>query len=211
MLVKLLAYFARSLDAEPNNPTAVDKLFNLFAYTAPPGFRTPDLNLGDSPYRASAATKDGRIVVTGSSENGGSSRTSNVRVWEAGSSGYREISSRNINGDNRSVWYNSIDINPQENHVVIGYGNENFSEILDLKTGENIATIPLKGVTCRYSKDGAKLLINSGWLKVTNIWDIKQNKNILKLILKIFTPDGVAMNRKLYLELTPRLNQPSWT
>ena len=59
-------------------------------------------------------------------------------------------------------------------------------EIIDIKTLESIQTIPIQGVLCRYSKDGSRILINQGWKKATNIWDVKTNTNILEIDTKDF-------------------------
>jgi WD40 repeat protein len=93
------------------------------------------------------------------------------------------------NGDGRGVWYNSIDVSPDGTRCVIGYGNKDFTDIIDLKTGGTIQTIPLKGVLCRYSKDGSKILINQGWKKATNIWDLASNSSILEIDTKDFYPE----------------------
>ncbi|MGB1760591.1 MAG: ATP-binding protein, partial [Verrucomicrobiales bacterium] len=51
-----IAYFARSLVAEPNNPTAIDTAFNLFAYTSPPGHLSRNLDFDSAEYRTSTST-----------------------------------------------------------------------------------------------------------------------------------------------------------
>ena len=72
---------------------------------------------------------------------------------------------------------------------MVGWANRDFSEIIDIETLEVIQTIPIKGVYCRYSKDGSKLLINQGWKKATNIWDIASNSSILEIDTKDFYPE----------------------
>lgn len=183
---KAAAYFSRSLIAEPNNPTALDKIFNLFSYDSPPGYLSEKLTFDGAKYKTSAATKDGKIVITGAHDwTSGNSKVSNVRIWGASDDGYIEVA----NGDGRGVWYNSIDVSPDGTRCVIGYGNKDFTDIIDLKTGETIQTIPLKGVLCRYSKDGSKILINQGWKKATNIWDLASNSSILEVDTKDFYPE----------------------
>ena len=183
---KAAAYFARSLTAEPNNPTALDKIFNLFAYDSPPGYLSEKLNFDGADYRTSAATKDGKIVITGAHTiNSGSSKKRNIRIWGASDDGYIEVTNDNDAG----VWYNSIDISPDQKNCVIGYGNKNLTEIIDIQTGEKLQSIPLQGVLCRYSKDGSKILINRGWKKATNIWDLDSNSSILEIDTKDFYPE----------------------
>lgn len=183
---KAAAYFARSLTAEPNNPTALDKIFNLFAYDSPPGYLSNRLSFDGADYKTSAATKDGKIVITGAHYwRSGNSKEKNVRIWGSSDDGYIEVAK----DDGRGVWYNSIDISPDEKYCVIGYGNKDFTEILDLKTGQTVQSIPLKGVLCRYSKDGSKILINRGWKKATNIWDLDSNSSILEIDTKDFYPE----------------------
>ena len=183
---KAAAYFSRSLIAEPNNPTALDKIFNLFAYDSPPGYLSEKLNFDGADYRTSAATKDGKIVITGAHTiNNGSSKKRNIRIWGASDDGYIEVTNDNDAG----VWYNSIDISPDQKNCVIGYGNRNLTEIIDIQTGEKLQSIPLQGVLCRYSKDGSKILINQGWKKATNIWDLDSNSSILEIDTKDFYPE----------------------
>ncbi|MDB4550181.1 ATP-binding protein, partial [Akkermansiaceae bacterium] len=47
---KAAAYFSRSLIAEPNNPTALDKIFNLFAYNSPPGYLSQKINFDGANF-----------------------------------------------------------------------------------------------------------------------------------------------------------------
>ncbi len=183
---KAAAYFARSLIAEPDNPTALDKIFNLFAYDSPPGYLSEKMDFDGADYKTSKSTRDGKIVITGAHHwRNGNSKEKNVRIWGGSDDQYIEV----FNGDGRGVWYNSIDISPDEKHCVIGYGNKAFTEIIDIKTGEPIQSIPLIGVLCRYSKDGSKILINQGWKKATNIWDLPSNSSILEIDTKDFYPE----------------------
>ncbi|MDA7523498.1 WD40 repeat domain-containing protein, partial [bacterium] len=183
---KAAAYFSRSLIAEPNNPTALDKIFNLFAYNSPPGYLSQKINFDGANFKTSAATKDGKIVITGAHTiSSGDSKKRNIRIWDASDDGYIEVT----NDDDGGVWYNSIDISPDEKNCVIGYGNRNLTEIIDLKTGETIQSIPLQGVLCRYSQDGSKILMNQGWKKATNIWDLTSNSSILEIDTKDFYPE----------------------
>ncbi|MDA7931017.1 hypothetical protein N9B34_02105 [Akkermansiaceae bacterium] len=183
---KAAAYFSRSLIAEPNNPTALDKIFNLFAYDSPPGHLSEKLTFDGAKYKTSAATKDGKIVITGAHTiSSGNTEKRNIRIWGASDDGYIEVTNDNDAG----VWYNSIDVSPDGTRCVIGYGNKDFTDIIDLKTGETIQTIPLQGVLCRYSKDGSKILINQGWKKATNIWDLASNSSILEVDTKDFYPE----------------------
>jgi len=180
------AYFARSLVAEPNNPTAIDTVFNLLAYTTPPGHLAKNLDFDGAYFLTSASTKDGKIVITGAHTwINDSSTDKNARIWDSSKEGYVEI----FNGDGNGVWYNSIDISPDEKHFVIGWGNREFTEIIDIETREIVQTIPIKGVLCRYSKDGSKMLINQGWKKATNIWDLSSNSSIFEIDTKDFYPE----------------------
>ena len=69
------------------------------------------------------------------------------------------------NGNGYGVWYNSLDISPDEKRFVVGWANRDFSEIIDIETLEIIQTIPIKGVYCRYSKDGSVIDQSRNWKK----------------------------------------------
>ena len=67
-------------------------------------------------YRTSAATKDGKIVVTAAQGNG----EENVRIWSPLHSGFKDLNAE-------GPWYNSLDISRDETHLIVGYGNKDYS------------------------------------------------------------------------------------
>ncbi|MGK0186692.1 MAG: WD40 repeat protein/energy-coupling factor transporter ATP-binding protein EcfA2 [Verrucomicrobiales bacterium] len=61
-----VAYLARSLERNSDNPAAIDQIFNLLAYYAPPGYRAtdPHPNFGLDMMFSCAATDDSSMVAT---------------------------------------------------------------------------------------------------------------------------------------------------
>jgi WD40 repeat protein len=103
-----LAHFARALEREPDNPSLIDRTFNLLAYDRPPGYRSPKLNLQSDYIETSTATQDGTTVITaihasGNSEfafypgdgfslNYGNANIGNVGAGEEGMAGKTNVS-----------------------------------------------------------------------------------------------------------------------
>ncbi len=77
---RAVGYLARSLKSDPENAAAVDRIFNLLGYVAPPGYFPPSIDTGPGIVYASDSNRAGDLIATVGQELNG---TATVRVWRA--------------------------------------------------------------------------------------------------------------------------------
>lgn len=77
---RAVGYLARSLKSDPENSAAIDRIFNLLGYVAPPGYFSAAIDTGPGIIYASDSNRAGDLVAATSQELNG---TATVRVWQA--------------------------------------------------------------------------------------------------------------------------------
>ncbi len=169
-----IAHLARSLkpDRKPDNPGAVDRIFNLLAYSAPPGHRSPPLDFEGGEVYATAATANGSLGVTGTWGRG------DVRWWTPGSAtmipSFEIISA----GD---IWHNSLAISPGEDRLLVGFTHGDGA-LYDCSDWSLVREIPQPGMHfLQFSVDGRRFLSSSWKDRYAIIWDTETGQVLDKI------------------------------
>ena len=153
-----IAHFARALERDPENSSIVDRSFNLIAYSKPPGYRAPKIELNSNYIETSTASKNGEFVMTSiHTNNEFQNKTPNLMIWEPNSS----TPAHSIYaGPGRFQFGNDIDVSPDGQTAALGL---NGVTIIDLETGDlKKFQNADKSRSVKFSVDGARILTASG-------------------------------------------------